>query len=47
MTARTGATTIGFIGFSVSEYNVESLRATVSLRGLKRSCGSVSQAGNS
>ena len=25
MTARTGATTIGLLGFSVSEYNVESL----------------------
>ena len=46
--ARIGATTIGFFKFlDCSAESVAKRCATVSLRGLKRSCGRVSQAGNS
>ena len=47
ITARIGATTIGFLISVVSEFRVEIRLATVSLRGLNLSWGKVSHAGNS
>ena len=48
ITARIGATKIVFSLFGdAKSAKVAKRRATVSLRGLKRSCGRVSQAGNS
>ena len=49
ITPRTGVITIGFSADAecANSFRVWIRRATVSLRGLKRSCGNVSQAGNS
>ena len=47
MTDRIGAITTQFFSWSFKACKVEIRLATVSLLGLKRSCGNVSQAGNS